>query len=243
MMATAASPVGVVDEDGCCPGLSRAPQIQCARELIALANKVDQLKWDHTELDRDIQEINEVIESVNDRFASCLSVRPSLTSRLAELSTIVTTQGQHLDTTAQQTTQAASTGAHAVETLTTLEESVHQLWARQPPSESEAEFSPCINVLDSNFKVLWPTFGPGLGCISQAIKKVVCVQAKPLQNLEDLAHMVDKRFVLAFLAEVPISPLESPPTMEETLIQLDCLLFWCCLVLKQLANQQKMQAT
>ncbi|KAJ9075187.1 hypothetical protein DSO57_1038469, partial [Entomophthora muscae] len=38
-------------------------------------------------------------------------------------------------------------------------------------------------------------------------KKVACVQAKPLQNLEDLAHTVDKCFVLAFLAEVPISPL------------------------------------
>ncbi|KAJ9068557.1 hypothetical protein DSO57_1027479 [Entomophthora muscae] len=55
-------------------------------------------------------------------------------------------------------------------------------------------------------------------------KKVACVQAKPLQNLEDLAHTVDKRFVLAFPAEVLISPLESPPTAEETLIWLDCLL-------------------
>ncbi|KAJ9071406.1 hypothetical protein DSO57_1037249 [Entomophthora muscae] len=70
-------------------------------------------------------------------------------------------------------------------------------------------------------------------------KKVACVQAKPLQNLEDLAHTVDKRFVLAFLAEVLISPLESPPTAEETLIWLDCLLSWCRPVLKQLANQQK----
>ncbi|KAJ9071806.1 hypothetical protein DSO57_1033426 [Entomophthora muscae] len=70
-------------------------------------------------------------------------------------------------------------------------------------------------------------------------KKVAHVQAKPLQNLEDLAHTVDKRFVLAFPAEVLISPLESPLTAEETLIQLDCLLSWCCLVMKQLANQQK----
>ncbi|KAJ9082387.1 hypothetical protein DSO57_1004956, partial [Entomophthora muscae] len=38
---------------------------------------------------------------------------------------------------------------------------------------------------------------------------------------------------------IPISPLEPPPTVEETLIQLDCLLSWCCLVLKQLAEQQK----
>ncbi|KAJ9084764.1 hypothetical protein DSO57_1020841 [Entomophthora muscae] len=88
-------------------------------------------------------------------------------------------------------------------------------------------------------KALWPTFGPGLGCISQTIKKVACVQEKPLQNLEDLAHTVDERFVLAFLAEVPISPLESPPIAEETLIQLDCLLSWCCPVLKQLAGQRK----
>ncbi|KAJ9088487.1 hypothetical protein DSO57_1022598 [Entomophthora muscae] len=70
-------------------------------------------------------------------------------------------------------------------------------------------------------------------------KKVACIQAKPLQNLEYLAHTVDERFVLDFLAEVPISPLESPPTAEETLIQLDCLLSWCCPVLKQLADQQK----
>ncbi|KAJ9079520.1 hypothetical protein DSO57_1034610 [Entomophthora muscae] len=70
-------------------------------------------------------------------------------------------------------------------------------------------------------------------------KKVACMQAKPLQNLEDLAHTVDERFVLDFPAEVPISPLESPLTAEETLIQLDCLLSWCFLVLKQLADQQK----
>ncbi|KAJ9055666.1 hypothetical protein DSO57_1001644 [Entomophthora muscae] len=70
-------------------------------------------------------------------------------------------------------------------------------------------------------------------------KKVARMQAKPFQNLEDLAHTVDERFVLAFLAEVPISPLESPLTAEETLIQLDCLLSWCQLVLKQLAGQQK----
>ncbi|KAJ9070851.1 hypothetical protein DSO57_1003314 [Entomophthora muscae] len=117
MMATAASPVGVVDEDGCCPGLPGAPWIQCARKIISLANKVDQLKQDHTELDRGVQEMNGVIDSVNNRFAPCLSVGPSLTSRLAELSTIVTAQGQRLDATAQKITQAVNTGARAVETL------------------------------------------------------------------------------------------------------------------------------
>ncbi|KAJ9048362.1 hypothetical protein DSO57_1035742 [Entomophthora muscae] len=126
MMATAASTVGVVNEDGCCPGLPGAPQIQCARELIALAKKVDQLKQDHTELDRDVQEMNDMINYVN-----------------------VATQVQCLDTTAQQSTQAFDTGARAVETLTTLEESICHLWARQPPSESKAEFSLCINVLNS----------------------------------------------------------------------------------------------
>ncbi|KAJ9049587.1 hypothetical protein DSO57_1022827 [Entomophthora muscae] len=120
MMTTVSSSFGVVDKDVCCPGLPGAPQIQCTSELIALANKVDHLKRDHTELDRDVQEMNEAIISVNDRFTPCLSVGPSLTSCLAELSTIVTTQGQRLDVTEQQTTQAINTGARAVETLTTL---------------------------------------------------------------------------------------------------------------------------
>ncbi|KAJ9076732.1 hypothetical protein DSO57_1023377 [Entomophthora muscae] len=71
------------------------------------------------------------------------------------------------------------------------------------------------------------------------LKKVAHVQAKPLQNLEDLAHIVDERFVLAFPTKVPIFPLESPPTVDETLIQLDCLLSWCCPVLRQLVDQQK----
>ncbi|KAJ9083935.1 hypothetical protein DSO57_1029424 [Entomophthora muscae] len=80
MMTTAASPVGVVDKDSCYPGLAGAPRIQCSRELIALANEVDHLKQDHAELDRDIQEMSELIDSVNDRFAPCLMVGPSLTS-------------------------------------------------------------------------------------------------------------------------------------------------------------------
>ncbi|KAJ9075279.1 hypothetical protein DSO57_1037631 [Entomophthora muscae] len=70
-------------------------------------------------------------------------------------------------------------------------------------------------------------------------KKAGHVQAKPLQNLEDLAHTVDVRFVLVFTAESPIPSLESPPTMKETLIQLDCLLSCCQPVLRQLAGQRK----
>ncbi|KAJ9049362.1 hypothetical protein DSO57_1025381 [Entomophthora muscae] len=94
--------------------------------------------------------MSELINSVNHRFAPCLSVCLSLTSQLAELSLVVSAQGQHLDVTEWQTTIANNTGTHTAETLTTLEESVCQLWARQPLTESEAEFSPRINVLDSN---------------------------------------------------------------------------------------------
>ncbi|KAJ9067602.1 hypothetical protein DSO57_1037448 [Entomophthora muscae] len=62
LMATSASPVGVIDEDGCFPGLPGNPHIQRARELIALANKVDHLKQDHSSLDRDVQEMSELID-------------------------------------------------------------------------------------------------------------------------------------------------------------------------------------
>ncbi|KAJ9076809.1 hypothetical protein DSO57_1022757 [Entomophthora muscae] len=94
--------------------------------------------------------MTELIDFVNDRFSPCLSVGPSLTSCLAELSTVVITQGQKLDATEQQTDLANNVGAHTSETLTTLEESVRQLWAQQPPLGSEAEFSLHINVLYSN---------------------------------------------------------------------------------------------
>ncbi|KAJ9053434.1 hypothetical protein DSO57_1024283 [Entomophthora muscae] len=41
-------------------------------------------------------------------------------------------------------------GTHTADTLITLEDSVCQLWAKQTTTKSEAEFSPRINVLDSN---------------------------------------------------------------------------------------------
>ncbi|KAJ9083114.1 hypothetical protein DSO57_1037936 [Entomophthora muscae] len=96
----------------------------------------------------------------------------------------------------------------------------------------------CVK-FSTNVKFCGPPLALDWDVFPRPSKKVARVQTKPLQNLEDLAHTVDKRFVLAFPAEVPISPLESPPTAEETLIQLDCLLSWCLPVLKQLANQQK----
>ena len=74
---------------------------------------------------------------------------PSLTSWLAELSTVVATHGQRLDFTERKADLAYNTGTCTYETLTTLEESIRQLWAQQPPSGSEAELSPRINVLDS----------------------------------------------------------------------------------------------
>ncbi|KAJ9058391.1 hypothetical protein DSO57_1012631 [Entomophthora muscae] len=102
-------------------------------------------------------------------------------------------------------------------------------------------YSGRIQKLRSNFHMTSVKFcGPPLALdwdvFPRLLKKVACVQAKLLQNLENLAHTVNERFVLAFLAEVPIFPLESPPTAEETLIQLDCLLSWCCPVLRQLAD-------
>ncbi|KAJ9075361.1 hypothetical protein DSO57_1036940 [Entomophthora muscae] len=51
--------------------------------------------------------------------------------------------------------------------------------------------------------------------------------AKPLNSLEDLAHTVDERFVVTYPVEYPSS---TAPSMEETLINLDCLLAWCQLV-------------
>ncbi|KAJ9083499.1 hypothetical protein DSO57_1034109 [Entomophthora muscae] len=99
-----------------------------------------------------------------------------------------------------------------------------------PPPSSSTSHSPQIKFCGPHLALNWDVF-PRLS------KKVARVQAKPLQNLEDLAQTVDEHFVLDFLAEVPILPLESPPTAEETLIQLDCLLSWCFPVLRQLEDQ------
>ncbi|KAJ9052869.1 hypothetical protein DSO57_1029858 [Entomophthora muscae] len=57
------------------------------------------LKQDHLSLDKDVQEMSELIDSVNYRFSPCLLVGPSLTSCLAELSTVVITYGYQLDVT------------------------------------------------------------------------------------------------------------------------------------------------
>ncbi|KAJ9063504.1 hypothetical protein DSO57_1000085 [Entomophthora muscae] len=60
-------------------------------------------------------------------------------------------------------------------------------------------------------KVLRPAISSG-----QPSKKVGRVQAKPLQNLKDLAHTVEKRFVLAFTAKTPspLLKLQAQPASE-----------------------------
>ncbi|KAJ9052743.1 hypothetical protein DSO57_1031222 [Entomophthora muscae] len=73
-------------------------------------------------------------------------------------------------------------------------------------------------------------------------KKTGCVQEQSLCNLKDLTHTVDEHFVLAFKAKTSPPSLATPPTMEETLSQLDCLLLWCCPALKKLEGQQKTPA-
>lgn len=222
IVANAASPVEASNGDGCCPGLPGNPQIQCAKELITLANEVDLLKRDHSNLDKDVQEMSELIDSVNDRFAPCLSVGPSLTSRLAELSTVVTTHGQRLDFTERQADLAYNTGTRTSETLTTLEESIRHLWAQQPPSESEAELSPRINVLDSNnggpipeahFK---PTFKQVFDPKTSTIAAFLTIYETAMQRASD---EVKKEHILTCLhptcQEVVVPELPTIETWEE----------------------------
>ncbi|KAJ9088925.1 hypothetical protein DSO57_1018035 [Entomophthora muscae] len=58
-------------------------------------------------------------------------------------------------------------------------------------------------------------------------KKLAQKPAKPLNSLEDLAHTIDERFVLAYPSqEVIDGALDSVPTWEEYLINLDYLLAW-----------------
>ncbi|KAJ9074228.1 hypothetical protein DSO57_1008752 [Entomophthora muscae] len=71
-------------------------------------------------------------------------------------------------------------------------------------------------------------------------KKGPKMLAKPLHFLEDLAHTVDERFVLAYPAD-PL-PLVAP-SWEETLVNLDYLLAWCRLLLKTIRASQSKVAT
>ncbi|KAJ9077697.1 hypothetical protein DSO57_1014159 [Entomophthora muscae] len=66
-------------------------------------------------------------------------------------------------------------------------------------------------------------------------KKGSKTPAKPLHSLNDLAHTVDERFVLAYPAE-PL-PLVAP-SWKETLVNLDYLLAWYCPLLKTIRAGQ-----
>ncbi|KAJ9073797.1 hypothetical protein DSO57_1012548 [Entomophthora muscae] len=71
-------------------------------------------------------------------------------------------------------------------------------------------------------------------------KKGSKTPAKPLNSLNDLAHTVDERFVLAYPAE-PL-PLVAP-SWEETLVNLDYLLAWYFPLLKTSRAGQSETAT
>ncbi|KAJ9062651.1 hypothetical protein DSO57_1008417 [Entomophthora muscae] len=64
-------------------------------------------------------------------------------------------------------------------------------------------------------------------------KKSAQKLAKPLNSLEDLAHTIDERFVLAYPFQVVnTNVMNLVPTWEESLINLDYLLAWACPHLK-----------
>ncbi|KAJ9084131.1 hypothetical protein DSO57_1027506, partial [Entomophthora muscae] len=71
-------------------------------------------------------------------------------------------------------------------------------------------------------------------------KKGSKTPAKHLHSLNDLAHTVDERFVLAYPAE-PL-PLVAP-SWEEILVNLDYLLAWYCPLLKTIRAGQSEVAT
>ncbi|KAJ9066768.1 hypothetical protein DSO57_1006379 [Entomophthora muscae] len=71
-------------------------------------------------------------------------------------------------------------------------------------------------------------------------KKGPKTPAKPLHLLNDLAHTVDERFVLAYPVES--LPLVAP-SWEETLVNLDYLLSWCRPFLKTIRATQSGVAT
>ncbi|KAJ9052058.1 hypothetical protein DSO57_1038027 [Entomophthora muscae] len=71
-------------------------------------------------------------------------------------------------------------------------------------------------------------------------KKSPKIMAELLNSLGDLAHTVDEIFFLAY----PADPLALVvPAWEETLINLDYLLAWCCPLLKTIRNSQSKENT
>ncbi|KAJ9064966.1 hypothetical protein DSO57_1024921 [Entomophthora muscae] len=78
-------------------------------------------------LDTNLQEMSKFIKSINDRFSP-------LIGKLQELSS----QNAIDFATTTVATATRETGVQKAITLTTLEESVHQLWALQPTVMSKA---------------------------------------------------------------------------------------------------------
>ncbi|KAJ9066814.1 hypothetical protein DSO57_1005777 [Entomophthora muscae] len=71
-------------------------------------------------------------------------------------------------------------------------------------------------------------------------KKGAKITAKPLNSLGDLAHTVDERFILAYPEDPPVL---AAPAWEETLVNLDYLLAWCCPLLKIIRTAQSNDVT
>ncbi|KAJ9060696.1 hypothetical protein DSO57_1028144 [Entomophthora muscae] len=75
-------------------------------------------------------------------------------------------------------------------------------------------------------------------------KKSAQKPSKPLNSLEDLAHTIDKRFVLAYPSQVVnTNVMNLVPTWEESLINLDYLLAWVCPHLKLIKPKHSGRAT
>ncbi|KAJ9070109.1 hypothetical protein DSO57_1011724 [Entomophthora muscae] len=150
--------------------------------------------------------MSEVIDAVNNRFSPCLLVGPPLTSCLAELLTVVTTYGCWLDVTERHANQANSMSTRTSDTLATLEENFCQLWEQQPPLNMKRN-SLCVSVKSLPPLALDRTIF--LCCTKKSAQKLT----KPLNSLEDLAHTVDEKFVLAYPSQVVNSDaLNSFPT-------------------------------
>ncbi|KAJ9054105.1 hypothetical protein DSO57_1018081 [Entomophthora muscae] len=104
-----------------------------------------------------------------------------------------------------------------------------EMWSISSETEDMVE----ILSLPLSGKVLFckfaAPFGFGLHHFYLRTKKSPKIPTKPLNLLGDLAHTVDKIFVLVY----PADPLALIALLwEETLINLDYLLEWCCPLLK-----------
>ncbi|KAJ9080592.1 hypothetical protein DSO57_1023198 [Entomophthora muscae] len=71
--------------------------------------------------------------------------------KLDEIQATTVIQQINLDNACQMASASVETSTCVAASPTTLEKSLHQLWAQQPPIESETEFTGEIHVLNSNF--------------------------------------------------------------------------------------------